>query len=269
MSYADQFRIKPGRRVRLADHDPGHTAGISHKDDARDRLKKNRKRLADLQRVLWAENKHALLVVLQAMDAGGKDGTIRHVLRGVNPQGVTVTGFQAPTPEELDHDFLWRIHKACPGRGEIGIFNRSHYEDVLAVRVRKLVPQSVWSRRYEQINAFESILAANGTTLLKFFLHISKDEQADRFRKRLERPDKRWKFDPGDLDDRKLWDEYQRAYEDALTRCSPNHAPWFVIPSDHKWFRNLAVSSILVETLQGLKMRFPKPEGALSGIVIT
>jgi PPK2 family polyphosphate:nucleotide phosphotransferase len=268
MDFTKRFRVDPGCRVHLTGHDPRDTAGLSSKDDARDQLKKSRKRLADLQRVLWAEDRHALLVVLQAMDAGGKDGTIRHVTRGVNPQGCTITSFKLPTAEELDHDFLWRIHKACPGRGEIGIFNRSHYEDVLAARVRKLVPPSVWSGRYEQINAFESILAANGTTILKFFLHISKDEQAERFRERLDQPEKNWKFNAGDLEDRKLWGKYQRAYEDALTRCSTPHAPWFVIPSDRKWFRNIAVLSIIVQTLEGLKMQYPKPERDLSGIVV-
>ena len=225
MKYSKQFMIEPGTRVDLADADPDSTAGIGSKRDARARLKDNVQRLAEVQRRLWAENRRALLVVFQAMDAGGKDGTIRHVMSGVNPQGCKVTSFKAPSAEELDHDFLWRIHKAVPGKGEIGIFNRSHYEDVLIVRVRSLVPRAGWSKRYKQINRFERNLAENGVHILKFYLHISKDEQKERFRARIDEPDKNWKVNPGDFEERKLWDDYMRAYEAALGRCSTAHAP--------------------------------------------
>jgi PPK2 family polyphosphate:nucleotide phosphotransferase len=193
------------------------------------------------------------------MDTAGKDGTIRNVMTGCNPQGCTVTSFKVPTPEELAHDFLWRVHKAVPGKGQIGIFNRSHYEDVLVVRVHNLVPKSVWSKRYDEINAFENHLTRNGVTILKFFLHISKDEQKRRLLDRLNDPRKQWKVNPGDFEERKLWDDYTAAYEDALSRTSTGHAPWFVIPSDHKWFRNLAVSSIIVDALESLDLKLPRP----------
>jgi PPK2 family polyphosphate:nucleotide phosphotransferase len=224
--------------------------------------------LAELQERLWAENEQSLLVVLQAIDAGGKDGTIRRVFGGVNPQGCEVTSFKAPTEEELAHDFLWRVHRATPRKGKIGIFNRSHYEDVLIVRVHDLVPKSVWSKRYNVINDFEGNLAASGTQIVKFFLHISKDEQAERFRKRLEDPEKHWKFRKADLDERAHWDEYQEAFEDALTKTSTKAAPWYVIPADRKWYRDWAVLSILVETLKDMDPQFPPPEEDLAGIVV-
>ena len=224
--------------------------------------------LAELQERLWAENRRSVLVVLQAMDAGGKDGTIRKVFGGVNPQGCRVTSFKAPTEEELAHDFLWRINKATPRDGEIGIFNRSHYEDVLIVRVHDLVPRSVWSKRYAIINSFEANLAASGTTIVKLFLHISKDEQAERFRKRLENPDKHWKFNTADLAERKHWDAYQEAFEDAITKTSTKVAPWYVIPADRKWYRDWAVLSVLVETMRAMDPQFPAPSEDLSGIVV-
>jgi PPK2 family polyphosphate:nucleotide phosphotransferase len=202
------------------------------------------------------------------MDTGGKDGTIRHVFDGVNPQGVKVASFKKPTPRELAHDYLWRVHPHTPGNGEIVIFNRSHYEDVLVVRVHELVPKKVWNRRYEQINDFERRLAEEGTTILKFFLHISKQEQKERLRARLDEPDKNWKFSSGDLAERALWDDYQQAYEDVLSNTSTKWAPWYIIPADQKWFRNLLISQILVDTLERLKMRYPEAEEGLDGVVI-
>ena len=253
------FLVPPDTQVNLADYDPGFSAGYQRKKDTKAELKENTERLQELQRVMWAEGKHALLIVLQALDAGGKDGTIRHVMRGVNPQGCQVTSFKVPTEEELDHDYLWRIHKATPRRGYIGIFNRSHYEDVLVVRVHNLVPEEMWRQRYEQINHFEKLLADNGTTILKFFLYISKAEQKERFEARLRDPAKNWKFSMGDVKERGYWDDYMRAYEEALSRCSTPWAPWYVIPANHKWYRNLAISNIIVETLESLDMRYPPP----------
>lgn len=252
----------------MSAHNPDETLHFKDKASVAKLLERNVERLTELQEVLYAQGRHTMLIVLQAMDTAGKDGTIEHVMGGFNPLGCRVTSFKAPTAIELAHDFLWRIHKAVPGKGEIGIFNRSHYEDVLIVRVHNLVPRKVWRGRYQQINDFEGMLASSGVTIVKFFLHISKDEQKRRLEARLRDPQKRWKFNPRDLDERKLWDDYMKAYEDALTRCSSPHAPWFVIPANHKWFRNLAVSQILVETLEGLKMRFPKPAADLSGVVI-
>ena len=268
MDLAEQLLVRPGSKLRLDDHDPDATPGVKGKRKAQGILERNLARLFDLQYLLYAENRRALLIVLQAMDAAGKDGVIRHVMAGLNPQGCAVTAFKVPTPEELDHHFLWRIERAVPARGDIGIFNRSHYEDVLVVRVRNLVPKRVWSRRYEQINAFEKILADNDTVILKFFLHISKEEQARRFRERLADPRKHWKLAPGDFEERKRWDEYMRAYEAALSRCSARHAPWYVIPSNRKWYRNLAVSEILVETLERLDMKFPVPAFDVSKLKI-
>ena len=217
------------------------------------------KKLDKLQYLLYADHKHALLMVFQGLDAAGKDGTIRHVMSGVNPQGCSVTSFKAPSPEEAAHDYLWRVHHAVPAFGDIGIFNRSHYEDVLIVRVHNLVPKEVWSERYEQINQFEEYLADNNVKILKFFLHISKEEQKKRFMERMDDPDKRWKISEADFNERKFWDDYTKAYEDALERCSTKVAPWFVIPANKKWFRDLAVSHIIVETLEEMKLKFPAP----------
>jgi PPK2 family polyphosphate:nucleotide phosphotransferase len=262
------FLISAGWRVNLADHDPDYTGDYKDKAAAKAELKRSTKRLQELQEVMWAEGKHALLIVLQAMDAGGKDGTIKHVMRGVNPQGCQVTSFKVPTREELDHDFLWRIHKAVPRRGYIGIFNRSHYEDVLVVRVENLAPEPVWQQRYEQINQFEKLLADTGTTVLKFYLHISKEEQKERFGARLRDPHKNWKFSMEDVEKRERWDDYMRAFEDALSRCSTPWAPWYVVPANHKWYRNLIISQIIVDTLTKLDMQYPPPLANADQIVI-
>jgi PPK2 family polyphosphate:nucleotide phosphotransferase len=216
--------------------------------------------LEELQEMLYAEHKHKVLIVLQAMDTGGKDGTIRHVFEGVNPQGVRVAGFKKPTPEELDHDFLWRVHKQVPGKGEVVIFNRSHYEDVLVVRVHNLAPQEVWSKRYDHINDFERMLVDEGTTILKFFLHIDLDEQKERLQARLDEPNKRWKFNPEDLEERKLWPQYVKAYEDAISKTSTDWAPWYIVPANRKWYRNLVVGTVIIETLKDLDMRYPEAE---------
>jgi PPK2 family polyphosphate:nucleotide phosphotransferase len=252
----DALRVKPGSRVRLGKLDPSATFGWD-KVGAAPELERQLRRLADLQDRLWAEAERSVLVVLQGIDAAGKDGTINKVMEAFNPQGCPVTSFKVPSSEELAHDYLWRIHKAAPRKGEIGIFNRSHYEDVLVVRVHDLVPKAVWSKRYEQINAFEEHLAANGTTIVKVFLSIDKDEQRERFQARYDDPTKRWKFAMGDLEERERWDDYQAAFNDALSRTSTDHAPWYVIPANRKWFRNLAVATILADAMAGLKPRYP------------
>jgi PPK2 family polyphosphate:nucleotide phosphotransferase len=267
MSHEQVIHPAPGKKIHLADYDPNYT-GDGDKDLARRQFKDNRDRMEALQNVLYAEHKHALLIVLQAMDAGGKDGTIRKVMEGINPQGVNVTSFKQPTPEELDHDFLWRIHQHAPARGMIGIFNRSHYEDVLIVRVNELVPEVVWRDRYDHINAFERLLADSGVTILKFFLHISKEEQKERFEDRLKEPDKHWKFSRGDLPVRKKWDQYMAAYEDAITNCNTDYAPWYIVPANHKWYRDLVISDIIVRTLESLHMEYPDPEPDLDKVKI-
>lgn len=261
-------KVKPGQKVKLADIDPNNTGKFKHKKEAKAALSQNIKRMAELQNILYAENKHALLIVLQAMDAGGKDGTIRSIMSGVNPQGVRVTSFKKPTDEELAHDFLWRVHKVAPRKGMIGIFNRSHYEDVLVVRVRNLVPPAVWKKRYEHINNFERLLADSGVTILKFYLHISKEEQKERFQARLEQPHKRWKFNPADLDERDLWDDYMQAFETVFERCSTDVAPWYIVPANKKWYRNLVISETIVQTLEGLNLAYPQPAEDLDNIVI-
>jgi PPK2 family polyphosphate:nucleotide phosphotransferase len=256
---AERFVVTPGKRLELTRRDPEDTAGVRGKAHYEPVLQRNIQQLLNLQSLLAASNKYAVLVVLQAMDTGGKDGTIRHVMTGLNPAACRVTAFKAPTEEELRHDFLWRVHKPEPRHGEIGIFNRSHYEDVVTVRVHHQVPKSVWSARYSQINDFEKILYKNNTIILKFFLHISKDEQARRLAERIEDPRKNWKLSTADLTERAYWDEYIAAYEDALTQCSTERAPWYVIPANKKWFRNLAVSQILVDTMSALKLKYPEP----------
>jgi PPK2 family polyphosphate:nucleotide phosphotransferase len=253
---AAALEVAPGSKVDLARADPSSTHG--HRElDAEAALADGLARLTAVQDRLWAEAKHAVLVVLQGIDASGKDGTIRHVMGAFNPMGCQVTSFKVPTAIELAHDFLWRVHQRTPGRGEIGIFNRSHYEEVLVVRVHELVPKSVWSKRYDQINAFEQTLAESGTTILKFFLWIDRDEQKERFQDRLDDPGKRWKFKLGDLDERRLWDSYIAAYEDALSRCSTAWAPWYVVPANRKRFRNLAVTEILADALEALDPHYP------------
>jgi PPK2 family polyphosphate:nucleotide phosphotransferase len=268
MELSRRLRVKPGAKVDLADIDPAGTHGFEKGRDLEAALAKNIARIDELQYLMYAEHRRALLVVLQGIDASGKDGTIRHVMTGFNPQGCRVTPFKAPTPEELAHDFLWRIHHAVPGKGDVAIFNRSHYEDVLVVRVHELVPAPVWKRRYDQINDFERYLAENDVVIVKFFLHISKDEQKRRLERRLEDSTRQWKVALSDFEERKRWKEYQRAYEDAITKCNTKEAPWYVVPADKKWFRNLAVSQILVETLEALDMRFPKPTEDLKRITL-
>jgi PPK2 family polyphosphate:nucleotide phosphotransferase len=264
-----RYRIEPNSTLTLAERDPrdlGDFAG--EKTEGKEALKGITRRLEGLQELLYASGKHRLLVVLQATDTGGKDGTIRHVFEGVNPQGVKVASFKRPTEHELARDYLWRVHRHVPANGEIVIFNRSHYEDVLVVRVHSLVPEERWSRRYDHINDFERMLADEGTTILKFFLHISKEEQAERLRSRLNEPEKNWKFEKGDLRERARWDDYQVAFQEALSRTSTPWAPWYVVPSDRKWYRNMVIGTILVETLEGLGMQYPEPKESLEGIVI-
>jgi PPK2 family polyphosphate:nucleotide phosphotransferase len=268
-SFAARLRVKPGAKVDLHTIDPGGTPGFEgDRDAAGVELKALRGELTDFQERLWAEKGQSLLIVLQAMDGGGKDGTIRKVFTAFNPQGTRVTGFGVPNEEELAHDFLWRVHPNAPGKGRIGIFNRSHYEDVLVVRVNDLAPKSVWSGRYELINAFEESLVAARTTILKFMLHISLDEQRGRLEKRLEAPAKRWKFRLADLDARAKWGDYMAAYADALSRCSTAHAPWFVVPADHKWYRDLAVARIVTDAARRMDPQYPEPEEDLSGVVV-
>jgi PPK2 family polyphosphate:nucleotide phosphotransferase len=263
------FLVPPGTDDPLAGRRPRAKDGFDgKKTEGKAALPALNRRLSELQENLWAERKQALLVVLQAMDTGGKDGTIRHVFRGVNPQGVRVWGFGVPSATEMAHDYLWRIHDKVPAKGTIGIFNRSHYEDVLVVRVKELVSEGVWSLRYHHIREFERMLADEGTVIVKLFLHISKEEQKDRLQARLDEPEKTWKFNKGDLADRALWDDFQEAYRVALSETSTEHAPWYVIPSDRKWYRNLAVSSILIDTLERMDPRPPDPDPDLDRVVI-
>ncbi len=266
MNLSKELIVQPGKHAKIARRSPDACPGVKNKHEALKIIEKNIARLAALQDLLYAEARHAILVVIQAMDAGGKDGIVRHVMSGLNPQGCKVTPFKVPTSEELRHDFLWRIHKAVPAAGEVGIFNRSHYEDVLVARVHKLVPTEIWSKRYDQINAFERMLSENNVKIIKFFLNISKGEQKQRFRERLEEPNKQWKITPADFEERKYWDDYMKAYEDALTKCSTSWAPWYVLPADHKWFRDLAASQIIVETLELLNMKYPPPAADVSRI---
>jgi PPK2 family polyphosphate:nucleotide phosphotransferase len=260
------FRIAPGTRVRLKDFDPGFSDKHEDKKAALPKVEKFQQRMDDLQFRLYADQKHSLLICLQAPDAGGKDGVVRHVIGSMNPQGCRVVGFKEPSPVELAHDFLWRIEQQVPKRGEVVIFNRSQYEDVLIVRVHDLVPKKVWSKRYEQINDFERRLAANGTHILKFFLHISKEEQLERFKQRLDDPARRWKISEADYKEREYWASYEEAYEELLSKCSSDSAPWFVIPSNHKWFRDLAISQIIVETMEKLGIQLPEPTVEIADI---
>ena len=261
------LRVAPGRRVDLGDVDPGATFGFE-KEGAKLVTDGLLDRLTELQERLWAEQRRSVLIVLKGIDAAGKDGTIRKVMTAFNPQGCPVASFKVPSTDELAHDFLLRIHKRVPARGEVAIFNRSHYEDVLVVRVHDLVPKEVWKARYDQIVAFEDHLTASGTTVIKFFLYIDKDEQRARFQARLDDPTKRWKFALGDLEERKRWDDYIAAYEDALSKTSTERAPWYVIPANRKWFRDLAVASIVADTLQELDPQYPAPEDLPEGLVI-
>jgi len=253
------FRIAPGRRVRLKDFDAGFSDKHEKKQSALQKVEELQQRMDSLQFRLYAEQKRSLLICLQAPDAGGKDGVVRHVIGSMNPQGCRVVGFKEPSPVELAHDSLWRIEQQVPKHGEVVIFNRSQYEDVLIVRVHDLVPKKVWSKHYEQINDFERRLHDNGTHILKFFLHISKEEQLERFKQRLDDPARHWKISEADYKEREYWASYEEAYEELLSKCSTDHAPWFVIPSNHKWFRNLAISQIIVETMEKLRIELPEP----------
>jgi PPK2 family polyphosphate:nucleotide phosphotransferase len=259
MDYSKKFRIEPNSIAKLNEIDASYKGEHEDKKSAQPDLEKHAQRLHDLQYLMYAENTRSLLIILQGMDAAGKDGTISHVLGAMNPQGCRVYCFKVPSAEELAHDYLWRVHQATPQKGYVAVFNRSHYEDVLVVRVHDLVPKEVWSRRYDEINAFESHLSNNGTHILKFYLHIDKEEQLARFRQRLEDPNRQWKISESDYTEREHWQDYQEAYEEAISKCSTNYAPWYIIPANHKWFRNLAVSQILVDTLESLSMKFPAP----------
>ena len=263
----DALRVKPGTRIRLEKLDAGATFGHD-KASSVEATARQMARLRDLQDRMWAEAKHSVLVVLQGIDAAGKDGTIAKVMEAFNPQGCPVSSFKVPSVEERAHDYLWRVHKRTPGKGEVGIFNRSHYEDVLVVRVHDLVPKRVWSKRYDQINDFERMLADSGTTIVKFFLTIDREEQRKRFQERYDDPTKRWKFSLGDLDERKLWDSYQAAFDEALSKTSTAWAPWYVIPANRNWFRNLAVSTILADTMAGLKPAYPAPPDLPPNLVV-
>ncbi len=259
MDLSKTFRVKPGSTIDLDAFDAQWKPKGLDRKSAEKQFAALTTRLCELQNMLYAEDRRSLLVVLQGRDAAGKDGTIRHVFGPVNPQGCSVTSFKVPSKLEASHDFLWRCHLAAPARGRIGIFNRSHYEDVLVVRVHDLVPKRVWSRRYDQINAFESLLAENGTTILKFYLHIDPNEQLERFKKRIDNPRKNWKISDADYSERPHWDSYTKAFEDALAKCSTPHAPWFIIPANRKWMRNLIIADIVVRTLEKLKMSYPEP----------
>jgi len=259
MNYIERFRVAPNSKVNLAKVDASFKDIHESHEAALPDIEAHAQKLHDLQYLMYAEGKRSLLICLQGRDAAGKDGTINHVLGAMNPQGCPVTGFKVPSKEELDHDFLWRYHKATPAKGQVAIFNRSHYEDVLVVRVHNLVPKSVWSKRYQHINAFEKMLHDNGTHILKFYLHIDPEEQLRRFKQRIDDPARHWKISDGDYAERPFWDAYTEAFEDALGKCSTSHAPWFIIPSNHKWFRNLAVSRIVSEYMESLKMGLPAP----------
>ena len=259
MRYSKRFCVAPGSKVDLGKVDAGFKDKHETHQDALAEIETYNQKLHDLQYLMYAESKRSLLIVLQGRDAAGKDGTINHVLGAMNPQGCSVTGFKVPSKEEAAHDFLWRYHQHTPGKGQVAIFNRSHYEDVLVVRVHDLVPKKVWSRRYELINDFERMLYENGTHILKFYLHIDPGEQLERFKQRIDDPARHWKISDGDYAERPYWDAYTKAFEAALETCSTRHAPWFIIPSNHKWFRNLAISRIVAETLESLDMKFPEP----------
>ena len=259
MNYFQRFKVAHGSKVKLRKIDASFTDGHESQESAAEEIDHYQKKLRELQDLLCSERRHSVLICLQALDTGGKDGTINHVLGAMNPQGCRVASFKQPSAEEAAHDFLWRVHKVAPARGEVVIFNRSHYEDVLVVRVHNLAPKKVWSERYKLINDFEKELVEHDTHILKFYLHISKDEQLQRFKDRLDDPSKQWKISDADYKEREYWDDYVEAYEDALSKCSTSRAPWFIIPANHKWFRNLAIARIVVEQLESLKMKYPRP----------
>jgi PPK2 family polyphosphate:nucleotide phosphotransferase len=266
-NYLKKLIVEPDTKVKLTDIDPDYHGKHESHESALPEIQKHVQKMEQLQYLMYAEKKHSLLIVLQGLDAGGKDGVVRHVITGMNPAGCEVIGFKQPTPDDLSHDFLWRVHPHVPDKGEVAIFNRSHYEDVLVVRVHKLVPEKVWSARYDLINDFEKLLTVeNNTTILKFFLFISKDEQLSRFKRRLDDPARQWKISDSDYKERDYWDDYIDAFEDMLHKTSTKHAPWFVIPSNHKWFRNLAISQIIAQTLEDLKMKLPQPTVDIAAI---
>lgn len=266
----DRFRVPAGgKRFHLKDVDPGSRHGLADRAQAELRMTADVARIDVLQEIMYAQRKHALLCIFQAIDCGGKDGTIRKVFGEVDPMGIVSTSFKAPSESELGHDYLWRVHKAVPARGYLGIFNRSHYEDVLIARVHGLAPPAAIEERYDQINAFEKYLSESGVTILKFYLHISKDEQRKRLQERIDNPKKRWKFSAGDLEERAWWDHYMEAYDIALRRCSTSWAPWYVIPADRNWYRNAVVARILRETLEGMDLKYPKPTGNFAKLVVT
>jgi PPK2 family polyphosphate:nucleotide phosphotransferase len=266
MDYRKEFRVEPDAKIKLKKFDPDYTGKHLSHDEAKEEIEIYMKKLFDQQALLYAEHKHSILVVLQALDAGGKDGTIKHVFTALNPQGTFVTSFKQPTSAELAHDFLWRVHPHAPGKGEIAIFNRSHYEDVLVPRVHKLISKETCAMRYQRIRDFEALLAENGTTILKFFLHISKEEQLARFAQRLDDPTRNWKISESDYTERELWDDYMEAFEDAIRATTTKEAPWHVIPANHKWFRDLAVSEIMADTMDDLKLSLPPPSVDLAMI---
>ena len=267
MDFRKKFLVKPGRKIRLADIDPGFHGRHESEQAAKQELEQTNTKLTAMQRLFYGDRSRALLIVLQGIDGAGKDGTCWHVISAMDPQGVKVQGFKQPTPEEHAHDFLWRVHPHAPAKGEVAVFNRSHYEDVLVVRVHKLAPKAVWQARYDFINQWEELLGAdNNTTVLKFFLYISKDEQLARFKERLDDPGRQWKISESDYSERDYWGDYIDAFEEALTRCSTKHAPWYVIPSNHKWFRNLAVSKIIADSMEDMHLKLPKPTVDLAKI---
>lgn len=267
MDFRKKLLVSPGDKFRLKNIDPSFHGGLKSEQDAQEHLDRYRRKLTSMQRLFYGDRNHALLIVLQGIDGAGKDGTCWHVISAMDPQGVKVQGFKQPTPDEKDHDFLWRVHPHAPGKGEVAVFNRSHYEDVLVARVHKLVPKPVWKARYDFINDWERLLHEdNNTTILKFFLYISKDEQLARFEQRLDDPARQWKISSSDYKERDFWEHYIAAFEDALARCSKRHAPWYVIPANHKWFRNLAVSQIIADTMEDMKLKLPEPSVDLAEI---
>ena len=259
-NYLKKLVVEPGSKIRLKHFDPGYQGKHESRESALPEIQKNLQKMEELQYLMYAENKHSLLIVLQGLDAAGKDGVVRHVLTGMNPSGCIAVNFKQPTAKELAHDFLWRVHPHVPAKGSVAIFNRSHYEDVLVARVHNLVPEKVWSKRYDQINDFEQLISTeNNTTILKFFLYISKQEQLARFKKRLDDPARQWKISESDYSEREYWKGYIEAFEDVLTKTSTDRAPWFIIPSNHKWFRDLSISQIITRTMEEMDMQFPKP----------
>ena len=266
-NYLKKLIVKPDSEIRLKHFDPGYHGKHESPKSALPEIQENRQKMEELQYLMYAENKHSLLIALQGLDAAGKDGVVRRALTGMNPEGCVAVNFKEPTPKELAHDFLWRVHPHVPAKGSVAIFNRSHYEDVLVARVHGLVPKKIWSKRYDQINDFEQLIATeNNTTILKFFLHISKDEQLARFKKRLDDPTRQWKISESDYKEREYWGDYVKAFEDVLTRTSTECAPWFIIPSNHKWFRDLAISQIIVRQMEDMDMQLPKPTVNLAEI---